>query len=59
MELHRANIRLAECREQLNMVLNDAERHTDHLTKTIKEIVENVKEIEAEDQQEPSQHITM
>ncbi|KAF5203064.1 Far1-related sequence [Thalictrum thalictroides] len=56
LELHRANLRLAECREQLDMILNDAERHTDHLSKTVQDIVENVKEIEAEDQDEPSYH---
>ncbi|KAL5703030.1 hypothetical protein ACHQM5_028174 [Ranunculus cassubicifolius] len=59
-ELNRANIRLAECREQLNMILKDTERHTDHLSKTVQQIVENVKEIEAdEDQLGYSHHITM
>ncbi|KAA8550530.1 hypothetical protein F0562_002214 [Nyssa sinensis] len=50
-ELHRANQQLAECREQLNMVLKDIEWHTNHLTKSIQDIVENVQEIEAEDEE--------
>ncbi|XP_042505222.1 protein FAR1-RELATED SEQUENCE 5-like isoform X5 [Macadamia integrifolia] len=48
-ELHRANQKLAECREQLEMVLKDIEIHTNHLTKSVHDIVENVKEIESED----------
>uniref|UniRef100_A0A5B7CBX4 FAR1 domain-containing protein n=1 Tax=Davidia involucrata TaxID=16924 RepID=A0A5B7CBX4_DAVIN len=51
-ELHRANQQLVECREQLDMVLKDIERHTNHLTKSIQDIVENVKEIEDEDEDE-------
>ncbi|KAJ4956155.1 hypothetical protein NE237_012938 [Protea cynaroides] len=49
IELHRANKKLAECREQLEMVLKDIEIHTNHLTKSIQDIVENVREIESED----------
>ncbi|RVW13793.1 Protein FAR1-related sequence 7 [Vitis vinifera] len=51
-ELHRANQQLAECREQLEMVLKDIERHTNHLTKSVQDIVENVKEVEAEDEEQ-------
>ncbi|XP_010268172.1 PREDICTED: protein FAR1-RELATED SEQUENCE 5-like [Nelumbo nucifera] len=48
-ELHRANQRLAECRQQLDMVLQDIERHTNHLTKSVQDIVENVRILESED----------
>ncbi|KAK9281398.1 hypothetical protein L1049_004298 [Liquidambar formosana] len=51
-ELHRANQQLAECREQLEMVLKDIERHTNHLTKSVHDIVENVREVEAEDEEQ-------
>ncbi|KAK9138768.1 hypothetical protein Sjap_009362 [Stephania japonica] len=48
-ELHRTNQRSAECREQLNTILRDAEQHANNLTKTVQDIiVDNVKEIEAE-----------
>ncbi|XP_059659997.1 uncharacterized protein LOC132306579 [Cornus florida] len=51
-ELHRANQQLAECEEQLNMVLKDIEQHTNHLTRSLHDIIENVKEIEAEDEEQ-------
>ena len=51
-ELHRANQQLAECRAHLEMVLNDIERHTNHLTKSVQDIVENVKEVEADDDEQ-------
>lgn len=34
------------------MVLKDIERHTNHLTKSVQDIVENVKEVEAEDEEQ-------
>ncbi|KAL5861568.1 hypothetical protein ACOSQ4_002864 [Xanthoceras sorbifolium] len=49
LELSRANQQLAKCRGQLDMVLKDIERHTDHLTKSIQNIIENVREVEDED----------
>lgn len=44
-DLHRTNQQLAECRQQLEMVLKDVDRHTDHLTKSIQNIIEIVKEV--------------
>ncbi|KAK3184662.1 hypothetical protein Dsin_031948 [Dipteronia sinensis] len=49
IELNRANQQLAKCRGQLDMVLKDIERHTDHLTNSIQNIIKNVREVEAED----------
>ncbi|KAM7527510.1 hypothetical protein LguiB_030920 [Lonicera macranthoides] len=51
-QLHRANQQLAECREQLNMVLKGVELHTNHLTKSIQDIIKNMKEIEDNDDEE-------
>ncbi|KAJ4730365.1 Protein FAR1-RELATED SEQUENCE like [Melia azedarach] len=51
-DLHRANQQLAECREQLAMVLKDVEQHTDHVTKRIQNIIENVKEVEEPEDEE-------
>ncbi|KAM7521915.1 hypothetical protein LguiA_011817 [Lonicera macranthoides] len=51
-QLHRANQQLAECREQLNMVLKGVEWHTNHLTKSIQDIIKNMKEIEDNDDEE-------
>ncbi|KAK1568559.1 hypothetical protein Q3G72_025994 [Acer saccharum] len=49
LELNRANQQLSKCRGQLDMVLKDIERHTDHLTNSIQNIIKNVREVEAED----------
>lgn len=51
-QLQRTNQQLAECRKQLEMVLKDIEKHTSHLTKSIQGIVENVKEVEDEDEED-------
>ncbi|RZC50853.1 hypothetical protein C5167_019284 [Papaver somniferum] len=57
-ELHRANQQLADCRQQLDMILNDIEQHTNHLTKSVEKVVEQVKELEDEDQDYFSYHIS-
>lgn len=51
-KLHRRNQQLAECRKQLEVVLIDIERHTNHLTKSVQDIVRNVREIEVEEDEE-------
>ncbi|XP_048317791.1 protein FAR1-RELATED SEQUENCE 6 [Ziziphus jujuba] len=47
-ELHRANQQLAQCREQLEMILKDIEQHTNHLTKSVQDVIKNVNQIEVE-----------
>ncbi|KAI9176241.1 hypothetical protein LWI28_000313 [Acer negundo] len=42
LELNRANQQLEKCRGQLDMVLKDIERHTDHLTNSIQNIIKNI-----------------
>ncbi|KAL4596975.1 hypothetical protein ACB092_12G202300 [Castanea dentata] len=49
-ELSRANQQIAQCQEQLKIILKYIE-HANHLTKSVQKIVENVKEIEAEGQE--------
>lgn len=49
-ELNRANRRLAACQEQLNVFMKLVEDHTQHLSGTVAEIVEKVREIDAEEQ---------
>ncbi|PSS09595.1 Protein FAR1-RELATED SEQUENCE like, partial [Actinidia chinensis var. chinensis] len=51
-QLHRANQQLAECRKQLDMVLKDIEHHTSHITTSIEEIVQNIKEVEDEEEEQ-------
>ncbi|KAF8402298.1 hypothetical protein HHK36_013250 [Tetracentron sinense] len=45
-ELHRERKRSAAYQEQLDMVLKDIEEHTQHLSRNIEDIVQNVKDIE-------------
>ncbi|XP_052184168.1 protein FAR-RED IMPAIRED RESPONSE 1-like isoform X2 [Diospyros lotus] len=52
VQLQRANQQLVECRKQLDVVLKDVEQHMNHLTKSIHEIVENIKEIEDEGEEQ-------
>ncbi|KAF8391816.1 hypothetical protein HHK36_022050 [Tetracentron sinense] len=47
LELHHANQRAAEYREQLSKVLKDIDRHTNNLTKSVEDIVKNVKELDS------------
>lgn len=49
-ELHRANQRLAACREQLRTFMAYIEEHTQSLSRTVENVVHNIKEIESEDQ---------
>lgn len=46
-ELGHANQQIAQCQEQLKIILKYIEQHANHLTKSVQEIVENVKEVEA------------
>lgn len=46
-ELHCANLQLAACREQLHMVMQYIEEHTQCLSRTVEEVVSNVKEVES------------
>ncbi|KAK9138790.1 hypothetical protein Sjap_009384 [Stephania japonica] len=50
-ELNRANRRLAACQEQLSVFMKLVEDHTQHLTGTVSEIVNNVKELESEEKE--------
>ncbi|RZC63589.1 hypothetical protein C5167_025348 [Papaver somniferum] len=49
-ELNRANRRLAACREQLQTFMKLVEDHTQRLSGTVNEVVQNIREIESEDQ---------
>lgn len=46
-ELSRANQQIAQCQEQLKIILKYIEQYANHLTKSVQKIVENVKEVEA------------
>ncbi|XP_050147828.1 protein FAR1-RELATED SEQUENCE 7-like isoform X1 [Malus sylvestris] len=50
-ELYRANQQLAECRKTLEMVLKEVDQHAYCLTKSVQNIVKNVKEIEDKDRE--------
>ncbi|KAJ4968465.1 hypothetical protein NE237_015166 [Protea cynaroides] len=50
-ELHRANQRLAACREQLHIYMKYIEEHTNNLSKTVDEVVQNIRELESEEQE--------
>uniref|UniRef100_A0A5B7BGF2 FAR1 domain-containing protein n=1 Tax=Davidia involucrata TaxID=16924 RepID=A0A5B7BGF2_DAVIN len=49
-ELHRANQRLAACREQLHTFMTYIEEHTQCLSRTVEVVVHNIKEVESEEQ---------
>lgn len=51
LELHRTNQQLTACQEQLRTVLKDIECYTSHLTESLQNVVENVKEFEAKDEE--------
>ncbi|KAL5073586.1 hypothetical protein RYX36_012570 [Vicia faba] len=40
--------RRAAYEEQLNMILNDLEKHTEHISKKVADVVRNIREIEEE-----------
>ncbi|GAU21935.1 hypothetical protein TSUD_110750 [Trifolium subterraneum] len=40
--------RCAAYEEQINMILNDVERHTEHISKKVADVVRNIREIEEE-----------
>lgn len=48
-EKQRCKRRCAAYQEQLRMILKDIEQHTDHLSKKVQDIVQNMKELENED----------
>ncbi|KAL5562226.1 hypothetical protein UlMin_031973 [Ulmus minor] len=48
-ERQRCKRRCAVYKEKLRLVLKDIEQHTDHLSKTVQDIVQNIKELENED----------
>lgn len=48
-ERQRCKRRCAAYQEQLRLILEDIEQHTDHLSKRVKDIVKNIKELENED----------
>lgn len=48
-ERQRCKRRCAAYQEQLRLILEDIEQHTDHLSKRVKDIVTNIKELENED----------
>uniref|UniRef100_A0A803PFR9 FAR1 domain-containing protein n=1 Tax=Cannabis sativa TaxID=3483 RepID=A0A803PFR9_CANSA len=48
-ERQRCKRRCAVYREQLHMILKDIEHHTDHLSKRVQDIVQNIQEFENED----------
>ncbi|KAK9287598.1 hypothetical protein L1049_016033 [Liquidambar formosana] len=50
-ELHRANQRLAACREQLRTFMTYIEEHTQCLSRTVESVVHNIREVESEDQE--------
>ncbi|KAM1651011.1 hypothetical protein ACFX1T_003726 [Malus domestica] len=50
-ELYRANQQLAGCRKTLEMVLKEVDQHADRLTKSVQDIVKNVKQIEDKDRE--------
>lgn len=47
-ERQRCRRRCAAYQEQLRMVLKDIEQHTDHLSRRVEDIVQNIKELENE-----------
>ncbi|XP_059654499.1 protein FAR1-RELATED SEQUENCE 7-like isoform X2 [Cornus florida] len=55
-ELHRANQRLAACREQLHMFMTYIEEHTLCLSRTVEDVVHNIKEAESKGRQAFSHH---
>ncbi|KAF6138023.1 hypothetical protein GIB67_042928, partial [Kingdonia uniflora] len=55
-ELKSANRKLAACREQLSVFMKLVEDHTQHLTGTVGEIVQNIKEIESDEQEHMLSH---
>ncbi|XP_043722911.1 protein FAR1-RELATED SEQUENCE 5-like isoform X2 [Telopea speciosissima] len=50
-ELHRTNQQLAACRDQLHMYMKYIEEHTNHLSKTVDLVVQNIRELESEEQE--------
>ncbi|KAF7824333.1 Protein FAR1-RELATED SEQUENCE 5 [Senna tora] len=47
-ERQKCKRRCAAYEEQLNMILNDLEKHTEHISKKVADIVESIREIEEE-----------
>ncbi|KAF8391822.1 hypothetical protein HHK36_022056 [Tetracentron sinense] len=53
-QLHRANQQCAMYREHLHMVLKDIEEHTYHLSEKVEDIVNSIKELESQEEQQHS-----
>ena len=53
-ERQRSKRQCAAYQEQLQMVLNFVEEHTDHLSDRVQDIVKNIRELEDEQQLEDS-----
>ena len=51
-ERQRCKRRCAAYQEQLHMVLRYIEEHTDHMSRRVQDIVQNVRELEEEEQQD-------
>ncbi|KAK7859412.1 hypothetical protein CFP56_006820 [Quercus suber] len=51
-ERQRCKRRCAAYQEQLHMVLKYIEEHTDHMSRRVQDIVQNVRELEEEEQQD-------
>ncbi|KAF8391791.1 hypothetical protein HHK36_022025 [Tetracentron sinense] len=47
LELHRSKQREDEYKERLDKLLKDIARHTNNITKSVQDVVNNVKEIES------------
>ncbi|XP_043694003.1 protein FAR-RED ELONGATED HYPOCOTYL 3-like [Telopea speciosissima] len=54
-EKRRCQRRCAAYQEQLNMILKDVEDHTQHLSRRVQDIVQNIREIEDEESEAPDQ----
>lgn len=50
LKLNRARQRLAACREQLHVFMGFVEEHTECLSRTVEEVVNNIGKLESEDQ---------
>jgi len=51
-QLHRANQQLAGCRKQMDLIIEYIEQHTSQLSKNVENVLQNIKDIEAQDRNE-------
>lgn len=47
-ERQKCKRRCAAYEEQLNMILNELEKHTEHMSKKVADVIQNIKQIEEE-----------